>query len=137
MGIERDKYRREFEVNDEQDEMADYHRPPPGQEKITGRKPLDEALRIIRHEVINMEQDRTIRKEVMTKLKEQLRSAEEVIAFYADRQNWTFDDCTLDDSCICSTDWEKLEGHPNVKDTGGKRARDYFEKQRKDKNDKG
>lgn len=72
MGIEKDRFGREIEVNDAQDEMADYLRPPPGQEKITGRKPLDEALRIIRHEVINMEQDRAIRKEVMRKMKEEI-----------------------------------------------------------------
>jgi hypothetical protein len=80
MGIERDRFGREIEVRDEQDEMADYLRPPPGQEVITGRKPLDEALKTIRHELINMEQDRQMRKDILRVYKDQMQDAETTLA---------------------------------------------------------
>lgn len=88
MGIEKDRYGREIEINDEQDEMADYLRPPPGQGEITGRKPLDNALRVIRHEVINMEQARVMGRETITLLKEQIKALEEVATkFHAGETN--------------------------------------------------
>jgi hypothetical protein len=83
MGIERcDKCGQEhIEVWDDGDEIADYRCPQNGRtEKITGRKPLDEALRVIRHEVINMEQDRQMRKEVLSVYKEQVKDVETTLA---------------------------------------------------------
>ena len=84
MGIERcEKCGLEhIEVRDDGDEMADYRCPGNGRtEKVTGRKSLDEALRMIRHEVNNMEQDHAMRKEVMTVMKEQVKDAETTLAF--------------------------------------------------------
>ena len=54
MGIERcSKCGQEhIEVRDEGDEMADYQCPQNGRtEKVTGRKPIDEALRVIRYAI--------------------------------------------------------------------------------------
>lgn len=90
MAIEKcDKCGQEYEINENREEVADYLCPHNGRtEKVTGRKTLDEALRIIRHEVINMEQDRTIRKDVMKTMKEQIKDLEEIAtAFHAGETN--------------------------------------------------